>query len=236
MCFEKRQNIAIPDAAKKIQYHIVRYLKELIAESRMSPSDTEFLEKYYKIVDLFEQFQKEVVNSSPYTVACFKGCYYCCYHWVEDVYSFEAQIIAHFIKTNFNHCVCDIVTQCRRDEKQLIRLRPIVEEKVAASQTSDLFDVEDVLLSSFYQLRRACPLLTEEKTCLVYPVRPLTCRAYVNLIDSKHCDPRLLYSIQVPTYLCEMEEEANLLLDQLHEKYKSCDMSGLRALLAHYLQ
>ena len=203
-----------------------------------SPIHEEFRSRYSRILDLFESYQQEVVRHSEYEVSCKPGCSHCCSHWVEDVYSFEGEIMADFVWTHFPERVHSLIEIFRADEDRLISLNRIVEEKMQtvlpAGARKDI-DQVDVLLIGFHQLRLPCALLDKECRCTVYPVRPLTCRAYQSFSPPDDCRPEHIKKSDNPTYLLDMSEEAGALLDELHERYKRYDTTGLRALLRHYL-
>jgi hypothetical protein len=128
-----------------------------------------------------------------------------------------------------------IVKICREDSLLLEYLDSIVEQKLSCDGNSKYpatFDRVDVLLASFYQQKRPCPLLNRNGECSIYPLRPLTCRIYVNFYDPLLCDPQHINSRDIPNYLLDLPEETNVLLDRLHFRFDSFKgNTGLRSLL-----
>jgi Fe-S-cluster containining protein len=146
--------------------------------------------------------------------------------------------MAEYLKEHHPQQVSRIVRQCRNDEKTLRDLNEIVETKLAASRndpSTAALDPVDLLLASFYRLRSPCPLL-ENGLCLAYAVRPLTCRMYVSFSAPERCDPAYIDKDDIPTYLFDLEEEADGVIDRLHFRFlKFKNVTGLRPLLAAHL-
>ncbi len=234
-----KENLPVPASARAIHRKIESLLKDLLAADIPSPLHTDFGVRFSVFLSLFHRYQNEVLDKYSKQTTCRKGCCYCCNHWVEDVYSFEATRIADYIKTHFPERISSIIDRCIEDEKHIIRLHNIMDSKLHEYRSdSEIVDIDetDLLLASYYQLKRPCPLLNDNGTCSIYPARPLTCRVYFSFSDPQLCRPEYINTEEIPTYLLDLEEEANLLLDSLHEKYRRNEKSGLRALLIDFLR
>lgn len=238
---EYRKKPPVNKSAQKIHRVIIHLLKKLLRNNFSSPLHPEFIKYYNEMLKQFQNYQNEIISNYSHSKTCQKGCAYCCYHWVEDVYSFEAEIIGDFIKKNYPERINAIISALREDERILIDLNTIVEKKLTTefskTELTELKDINsiDLLLASFYQLKRPCILLSEKKTCLIYPVRPLTCRIYISFSKPELCSPEYINKSDMATYLLDLEESASDLLDKLHDKYDRYQKSGLRALLIDYL-
>ena len=80
-------------------------------------------------------------------------------------------------------------------------------------------------------------LLDERGACSIYPVRPMSCRSYLSFSDPLLCDPDTIYYNEVLTCLCTLEQEADEVLEKLHERYDHCELdTSLRTLLPYYLE
>jgi Fe-S-cluster containining protein len=233
-----RKPLPVPPAAAEIHKKIFARLSALSADDICSCQDLGFKAAWSEIVDLICRYQQEIASASHLTISCAAGCSACCCHWVEDVNSFEAEMMAQHLKENHPEKVSRIVTQCKKDEETLANLNGIVESKLAAADRDPAaagLDPVDLLLASFYRLRSQCPLLDNGR-CLAYPVRPLTCRMYVSFSAPLRCDPRHTDNDDIPTYLFDLDEKANEIIDALHFRFRKFkDDTGLRSLLAKYL-
>ncbi|ERP30968.1 hypothetical protein CALK_2163 [Chitinivibrio alkaliphilus ACht1] len=173
----------------------------------------------------FSRYQEEALGASKST--CYKGCFSCCYHWVEDVYSFEGLLIASKLLTEFPDKVEAIYRRCCDHE---VILQEVWQGVVRTGRASDEAEETAVLLG-FHKEYLPCPLLTPERTCLVYEWRPITCRSYLSRSASSYtshataCEATLV----PPPDLFESS------FDLLHEQYDTEGITGLRALLARLL-
>ena len=236
---QSKKPLPVPPAAQETHAQIYQRLAALEAGGSRSCLEPEFKKTWGEILPLIDRYQKEIAGASQMTTSCAAGCAACCCHWVEDVNSFEAEMIAEHIQSTCSDKIPSILTQCRRDEESLLQLNNIVESKLAAEHdrpSATAIDPIDLLLASFYRLRSRCPLL-ENGLCLAYPVRPLTCRMYVSFSAPERCDPDFIDNKDIPTYLFDLEEAADGIIDRLHFRFlKFENDTGLRSLLAKYLR
>jgi Fe-S-cluster containining protein len=107
----------------------------------------------------------ESVNPLPNPIACHLGCSFCCHNEVE-VTPPEVFLIAQMIRQYFSP---------QRQER--------LKEKILISAALK-FGKSTAELAATRQAR-PCPLLEEDK-CVVYPWRPLSCRA-MHSLDREHC-------------------------------------------------
>jgi Fe-S-cluster containining protein len=225
--------------ARALHAEIIMKLKALLSGCAASPLDPLFKDGYAEDLKLFAAYQREIIAAAPYRVTCGKNCSLCCFHWVADVYSFEAAIIADHIKNLRPKKIPALCAAFREDARLLQSLDDMLDDRVlkdASPKTLQELDRDDLLLEGFYQLRRACVLLDERGACSIYRVRPMSCRSYVSFSDPLLCDPDTIYYHEVMTCLCTLESEADDLLEQLHERYDQCEGdTSLRTLLPYYL-
>jgi Fe-S-cluster containining protein len=235
---QRKGPLPVPRAAREFHKKIFTLLTSLEANGAGSCLDPEFRTAWAEILSLIDSYQKEIARASHLTVSCAAGCTACCCHWVEDVNSFEAEIMAEHLKEHHPEKISGIVRQCGNDEISLRNLNEIVESKLAAARndpSAAAVDPVDLLLASFYRLRSPCPLLENDR-CLAYHVRPLTCRMYVSFSAPERCDPAITDEGDIPTYLFDLEEGADGIIDRLHFRFvKHNGVTGLRPLLALYL-
>lgn len=238
-----REETPLPPPNKKaraLHATIIAKLKDMLALNAASPLDPVFAGLYSTVLELFGAYQQEIIAGSKYKVTCGKSCSLCCYHWVADVYSFEACILAEHIKERMPQKIPSLCAAFREDAGLLQTLDDVLDEQVlkdASPSAIQELDRDDLLLEGFYQLRRACPLLDASDTCSIYMLRPMSCRAYLSFSDPLLCDPDTIYYHEVLTCLCTLEQEADELLEELHARYDHCDCdTSLRTLLPYYLE
>lgn len=233
----KKPLLAVPVGAVYIHEQIVKNLELLENTGFSSCLDYGFKKLFADTLQLFNDYQKTVIAYSNKTPSCGNGCASCCYHWVEDVNSFEAEIIADYVSNNMPGMVQKIIYQCTSDGAELERLASIISSKKISLVANGQIDETDLLLSVFYQMKHPCPFLNEEKSCAIYSVRPLTCRIYMSFSDISKCDPEYINDDDIPTYLLDLEEEASTILDRIHFKFQKFEGdTGLRSLICKYLQ
>lgn len=229
--------LPVPHAARIIHAEITAELSNLEKLNLNSCLDLQFRNIYNKVLDLFDKYQSTILTNSSITCTCKSGCSFCCYHWVEDVNSFEAEIISDYLRSNMPEKIPQIIKICTSDQDELERLFTIIQNRLKDESENEEIDETDLLLSVFYQMKRPCPLLDINGNCSIYPVRPLTCRVYMSFSDPSFCHPAYINDEYIPTYLLNLEDDANTILDRLHFKYQKFEGdTGLRSLLIEYLQ
>lgn len=113
-----------------------------------------------KLVETFE-----TVNSLPRPVACTPGCIYCCHNQVEVMPAEVVAIVS--VTTRFF-----LPEKLNRLKERALRMAAL---KVGQSKAE----------LAAKRKNYPCPLLEEDR-CLVYPWRPLMCRA-MHSLNREHC-------------------------------------------------
>jgi Fe-S-cluster containining protein len=235
------QSQELGEATRATHRAIVETLSRMLRIEADSPLNQSFLDLHHTLLRHIDTFQHQVLRDESREPSCAKGCAACCMHWVEDVNSFEGEILADHLRRSLPERIPGILTQGQEDIGVIENLDEEVHEAMRRSrkertQSGAEFDHVDLLLASFYRLRRPCPLLAADGGCMVYALRPLTCRVYVSFSHPAHCDPDYAEDHDIPTVLLDLEEEANDLLDELHVRYDRFDNdTSLRSLLVRLL-
>lgn len=233
-----KPELKIPESALMREEKMRAILYRLLDMDVDSPLDEPFYSEYMTFLDIFKEFQDDIINASQYKCQCFAGCSFCCNHWVEDVNSFETILMGDYIKKQFPEKIGSVVAAFKEDDQHLHYVSQVMEQKISEIEGDDELnhlDQTDLLLASYYQLKRPCSLLDEEGKCSVYDVRPITCRIYFNFSKAEMCNPDKIHDPDIPTYLVDVQEETNLLLDKLHLKFARFESTGLRSTLIEYL-
>jgi Fe-S-cluster containining protein len=217
----------VPSAsARSLEKKIVTILKRLIRVSHPSCLDAMFRADYEKALSLFSLYQDAVLADYPLKTACGPRCGACCYHWPEDTYSFEVRYIADFLKKNRTEEIPAICSSLSGDIVCLKRIKKTVSVRLRdAAQKAAIGEIDpyDIALSSFYLLKRPCPLLMRNGLCSIHPIRPFTCRVYISFSSKEYCKPSRIASDKALTYLLDLEQDASDLFDQLHFMYDIFD-------------
>lgn len=232
-------SFVMTETSRMLLNSIEIFLTELVSRTDLHPADDEFYNKYTAILDLYDRFQHEVINASGIITVCGAGCSHCCCHWVEDVNSFEGIIISRYLAEHHPDLIYSIMESFRQDEEVLESLCGLVDEKIDeySSFTDDIPDKYDLLLSCFYQMERPCALLDKNGCCIVYPVRPLTCRDYLNIRDCNACLPDRINEEKEATLIMDISDKVSELLELLHRRFdQGDDNMSLRSLLVRYLE
>lgn len=232
-------SLNITESSRILLTSIEDILVDLVNRADLSPSDDEFYYKYRRILDIYDHFQNEVIDASGISTVCSAGCSSCCCHWVEDVNSFEAYIIGRYLNENSPDMIDSVIMLFREDAEVLNSLRDIVDGKSAeyTSVSDEITDQYDLLLACFYQLERPCALLDDNGCCSVYPVRPFTCRDYMNIRDKTACLPDRIIEGEPATLILYLSDFISQQLEILHRRFDdgSDDMS-LRSLLVRFFE
>lgn len=203
-------------------YFLLKNLFDRVTRNHMKSSDwIDFTQQLHKIYD---EYCESVIDTEKKQVACLKGCSLCCNHWVEDVYSFESNAIINFLKVNYPKLLQRISIESSGAEQEMEEL-------------SNLFTFEDEtqLLQKFYELNIPCPLLNAEGDCIIYEVRPLTCRSFFSRDRNRFCQTPVIDDEIDGTYMVLFGEQIESILDEIHflvDNYHSVPTS-LRSMLAN---
>ena len=231
--------LPIPPSAQKIHAEIIGILRRLLDANYPDCDTVQFRDSYREALKLYDDYQRESVAASGDTLACREGCWICCCHYAEDVYSFEAELIASHVKKLPAETRMRIEESCEAAVYKFERLKDIVREKLSLDEYrsfSEEADPDEILLNSYYQLRNRCPFLDQSNRCAIYRIRPLTCRAYINLGDPSVCPPEMINETDTVTYILDLDDEANELLDELHFRYEKYPRdTALCSLVLKYL-
>ncbi len=194
-------------------------LKELVQEEFPSCTLSPFKTMYLRLLSLFDEYMDEYLKSSEEKSVCSAGCGTCCRHWADDVYSFEAEIIAdHMKETGMD--TESFIKQAEEDSRILARIKALVRTRKNILKKSGI-DEYDAALLSFYRMDRPCEFLDSKGSCSIYEVRPMMCRSFVNTCRPENCQPENISDPDSGTMIVWLDDECEELLQILHEKYSS---------------
>jgi Fe-S-cluster containining protein len=138
----------------------------------MEPDFNHIFEKYEALVKEVDAAAKAIAERHPEEVKCVKHCSDCC-HAVFDLSLIEAM----YLNKKFNEAFAgkersEILDRADESEREMYKAKRDANKAVQEGR-----DPAEVL-EEIGKLRIRCPLLSEDDLCLLYDVRPVTCRLY----------------------------------------------------------
>lgn len=128
--------------------------------------------KYEALVELVDGIFNRVKTEFPKEVFCREKCSDCCYA-IFDLTLIEALYIKdRFLKKFSGKQKNDIMEIADKTDRALVRMKRDAFVKV--KEGADELDV----IGQMSMERVRCPFLGEDNLCLMYEVRPITCRVY----------------------------------------------------------
>jgi Fe-S-cluster containining protein len=133
---------------------------------------SKFFEQYEALVKQVESVFDTVQQQHSECVRCKPGCADCC-HAVFDLTLIEALYIKFHFERRFEGEMREpIIERANKADRTLVRLKRQAYKEHQEGKS------EAEILKEMAAQRIACPLLDREDRCLMYDVRPLTCRLY----------------------------------------------------------
>lgn len=128
--------------------------------------------KYEKLVASVDGVFQRVRGQCGEAVTCRPGCSDCC-HAVFDLSLIEALYINH----KFNQTLQGLERQAVLDRADQAERKQIKLAKKAFKRSESGVQAEDIL-EDVAKKRIRCPMLGADDTCVLYDIRPITCRLY----------------------------------------------------------
>lgn len=181
--------------------------------------------KYEKLVASVDQVFHRVREQCGDAVTCRPGCSDCC-HAVFDLSLVEAL----YINQKFNERMEGLERQAVLDRADAAERRHVKLAKQAFKRTEQGAPAEEIL-EDMAKKRLRCPMLQNDDTCVLYDIRPVTCRLYgipLSIAGQGHTcglsafEPGRQYPTvnmeRIQDALVELSQE---IVDSLNTKYKA---------------
>ncbi|MCB0322500.1 MAG: YkgJ family cysteine cluster protein [Bdellovibrionales bacterium] len=145
--------------------------------------------QFLTIVDNYigEAVEKTTARGRP--ISCGRGCSACCYMMVETSWD-EAVELAAFIRKRPKQIRDELIRRVKaaaRERRKFFSLRRST-ERYCRPTASGKEATNKVTEDYFYDRKRPCPLLDQEKgICSVYPARPTACRLHIVSSPAQQC-------------------------------------------------
>lgn len=110
-------------------------------------------------------------------ISCASGCTACCFYHAGCSY-LEAETVRHYARKKLSPAALAAIDERAASQ----RAHYIRENRRSKNQAEDAKQ-----LAGFYQKQLPCIFLSPKSGCLIYEVRPLTCRAHTALTPPDRC-------------------------------------------------
>lgn len=138
----------------------------------MSFDFTPYFEKYEKLVAMSDEVFKSIKEKYPESVKCKSQCDDCC-HAVFDLTFIEALYINYQFNKFFDGQEKEsLLDMANKADRMVYKLK-----RKAYKAHKDGKDEIDIIFDMAKE-RIRCPLLNDERMCVLYNYRPITCRLY----------------------------------------------------------
>lgn len=168
--YEDKDIIFNSTEINKLYDDISKFLLKDILDKELSVSKGKEYLKY-----LYRNAENGTSHFAKYA-ACKKGCSGCC-HIYMDCTAIEAELIREYILENF-------------DENQIMLLNKKIKETInEIPEYKDILEIDNKnnLINKYAAKHLPCIFLSEDNSCLIYPVRPFNCRKLISFSDSSDC-------------------------------------------------
>ncbi len=142
--------------------------------------------EYTELVERMDRTINDVEESLGMESSCRKGCAACCNHSI-IANGFEVELVLNYLERNNDFDTIQKVKQKIADVAEVI-------DKKFGPAPKNPYEMEKYLQNEqeikkeYFELNLKCPLLSEENTCMVYPVRPSPCWSYRVYGDPNDCE------------------------------------------------
>lgn len=145
----------------------------LRGKETMIPDLSAVFARYEAVRDEADAVFARVAGLFPERVACHETCSDCC-HALFDLSLVEAMYLNRAFAAAFGHGRerSDILTRASAIDRELTRL------KRGLFRAEKDGESPDSIMARAAAIRLPCPLLGEDRRCLLYAARPITCRLY----------------------------------------------------------
>lgn len=147
-----------------------------------SPNPLGFYKWYKKEIEWADSQTDSIEKLCGINSSCSKGCSFCCNQPI-PVTSTEMLGIKQYIKN-----------QNMKDRRELYKVtldvcNRLIESgiQINRNKVSSEKSIQKYM-AEYFSLNISCPLLSENKTCLIYEVRPTNCWSYRVYGDPKDCE------------------------------------------------
>lgn len=208
----------------------------------MIPDLAPIFTRYEQLRASTDKIFNQVSSQFSSCVSCKKGCDSCCYA-LFDLSLVEAMYINDAFQKAFDYgpTRSSILERAAETDRKLTKIKRDLFKKEKSGQS------QESILQEAASLRMPCPLLSSDKTCLLYDHRPITCRVYgiptvigttSHVCGFSHFDPGQSYpTLHLDKIQASLEAMSRDIAQTLHSRFTELDQVYVplsMALLTHY--
>lgn len=186
----KKNNTARP-------FDVFNLSRRLAYVGKVGKNRKDFCKNYLKAKkSQFEQikaFQKQQVAKSNETIQCYKGCVYCCAHYVGGSLQ-ECEAIVYYLYQN-EHALDIFLKQypgwrreTGKEEALFQRVSVSFKQMVTMGYDDRVAELHSKYSEGYLKQNIFCPFLNN-KECLIYPARPKACASLFATTTPEWCNP-----------------------------------------------
>lgn len=142
--------------------------------------------EYMKLVENMDKLVEETEQRVGIQPSCQKGCAACCNHSI-IANGLDVDLILNYLERNYDYETLKMIKQ------RIVETAEILDKKIGPTPRNStdmikLMNDEQTTKTDYFTMKLPCPLLSEENTCMVYPVRPSPCWSYRAYGDPQDCE------------------------------------------------
>jgi Fe-S-cluster containining protein len=178
-------------------FDVFNLSRRLAYVGKVGKKRKEFCKSYLKTKKAqFEKvriFQEKQVANANEAIQCYKGCVYCCAHYVGGSLQ-ECEAIVYYLYQN-EHALDIFLKQypewrseTRKNEALFQRISISFKQMVTLGYDDHVSELHSKYSEKYLKQNIFCPFL-HSKECLVYPARPKACASLFATTTPEWCNP-----------------------------------------------
>ena len=193
------------------------------------PLIREFTREYHR---LFSEYLDAVLPQQPRPIQCRPACGNCCHHYPMSVEPFE--LLTLYGDLRGRNDLLDIMEACQVRSSLFSRMfesrrteaeKGEIADGEGQGSQMDLDDyAEDKALHDYFAAWKPCPFSDKAGDCMVYPLRPVSCRMYFSETDPKFCTPEHLQTPENDSYIVYLPDSIEDAVYGISEHYSLLEL------------
>ena len=178
------------------------------------PYIEKFNEDYHRA---YSNYLEAVLPQQERNITCAASCGNCCHHFPMSVEPFE--LVALYLQLRKRSDFIEIMEGCENRTKIFDSLFKKNYEQLCSEDES-----EDKSLHDYFSLWKPCMFSDHAGDCLIYPMRPVSCRMYFSQTSPAYCTPEYLQTEKNESYIVYMPDSIEETLLSISAHYAMLDL------------